>query len=81
MKLYSIEQCPPCDMVKQFLKKNEIQIDVLFFYRDRSKNTQLEYEEIKSLGIRSFPSLKTNEGAVLVGSGAITRYISENYPK
>ena len=80
MKLYTLERCPPCDMVKQFLKQNEIQIDVLLIYR-ANKNTKEEMDEIESLGIKSFPSLKTNEDNVLVGPAKIVQYISSNYPK
>lgn len=57
MKLLTLENCPPCEMIKEKLKRENIEIPILYFYRDMSKNSEELIDILSSLKVKKFPQL------------------------
>lgn len=66
MKLFTLENCPPCEQLKNFLKHNNIfdKFEILHIFRDDTKNSEEDLELIKKYGIRSFPAMVIDEKLV-----------------
>lgn len=74
MRLFTLERCPPCEMVKKYLKTAGKEVDQLHFTRDPSGRTAEHDEALKKYKFRSFPTLVTDEGEVISGGQKIIQY-------
>ena len=65
MILLTLENCPPCEQVKKFIKEQNIEIPTHFYYRDMSKNSEELIEILSSLKVKKFPQLIVGEETYL----------------
>lgn len=65
MQLLTLENCPPCEMIKEKLKRENIQVETLYFYRDMRKNSSELNFILDNLKVKRFPQLVVGEETFL----------------
>lgn len=81
MKLYTLENCPPCEYVKRIFALNKVEVPTVFIWRDMEKNDEVTMEEIHTLGIKSFPTLLTDLDTLISDSSKIIAHVRNFYER
>jgi len=80
MVLYYIDNCELCDSIKQFIKENDITIEIRQLIRDNDKwkeNIDGGWVDFNK-DIHSFPVLKV-ENSFIIGEVGIKEYLIKGY--
>lgn len=75
MMLLTLTNCPPCNLVKQYLNSQNKVVPYLLYERDRNSWTEEQLDYVTRYKVMSFPTLVTEEDGVIVGSQNIINYI------
>lgn len=75
MMLLTLTNCPPCNLVKQYLRSADREIPFLLYERNRQTWTEEQLDYVNRYKVMSFPTLVTDEDGVIVGSQNIINYI------
>lgn len=74
MMLLTLTNCPPCNLVKQFLNQRDLQIPQLLYERQRDQWTEEQLDYVTKYKVQSFPTL-IDENTSIVGSQNIINYL------
>lgn len=75
MRLLTLTNCPPCNLVKQYLNSQNKKIPSLLYERDRTSWTEEQLDLITRYKVQSFPTLVTDEDGIIVGSQNIINFL------
>jgi len=75
MMLLTLTNCPPCNLVKQYLRQADKEVPFLLYERDRQTWTEEQLDYVTRYKVQSFPTLVTDEDGVIVGSQHIINYL------
>ena len=76
--LLTLENCPPCKLVKQFIEENQIEVPLSYYHRDMFKNTNEQVKLLSTLKTKTFPQLIV-DGEHYVNAQMIKNKLKEIY--
>lgn len=77
MMLLTLTNCPPCNLVKQYLRSADKEVPFLLYERNRQAWTEEQLDFVERYKVQSFPTLIVEDKAI-VGSQNIINYFKND---
>jgi glutaredoxin len=78
ISLLTLEKCPPCEQVKNWITQNNLEVPLSYYHRDMFKNTNEQVKLLSELKTKKFPQLIIDENHYL-GFEPIINKLKEIY--